>query len=227
MTQLLQAVVAEDAQRESGKCSDRLRLNGAWCNPKRVHRAYCTLRLPLLRRTRKRAPSRVLRPLLAPERLNESWAIGSMTAMLCDDRRFRTVTVFDEENPEALAIEVSLPLPCVRLIALLEEWIAQHGAPCAIACDDGPERTSSTLITWSKARSVTMPCIQPGKPSQNAFIELFNRTHRHDILDAKDPGTLNEVRDLPTTCLRNDHTRRRHDSLGRRSIRSPTSRASR
>ncbi|NBW66678.1 IS3 family transposase, partial [bacterium] len=30
----------------------------------------------------------------------------------------------------------------VRVIALLEELIAQHGAPRAIRCDNGPEFTS-------------------------------------------------------------------------------------
>ena len=211
----LQAVVTKNSRWGFWKCFDQLRLDGAWWNPKRVYRVYCALRLNLPRRTRKRVPARVLRPLVAPAGLNESWAIDFMTDTLYDGRRFRTVNVIDEGNREALAIEVSPSLPSVRVIAVLEELIAQHGAPRAIRCDNGPEFTSSTLTTWSRARGITMQYIQPGKPSQNAFMERFNRTYRHEILDAYVFETLADVRALTTDFLHNYNTRRPHDSLGR------------
>ncbi len=213
--QALQAVVAKNARWGFWKCFDQLRLDGAWWNPKRVYRVYCALRLNIPRRTRKRVPKRVLRPLIAPAGLNESWAIDFMTDTLYDGRRFRTVNVIDEGNREALAIEVSPSLPSVRVMAVLDELIAQHGTPRAIRCDNGPEFTSSTLDTWSKARGITMQYIQPGKPSQNAFMERFNRTYRHEILDAYVFESLADVRDLTTDFLHNYNTRRPHDSLGR------------
>lgn len=213
--QALQAVVEKNARWGFWKCFDQLRLDGAWWNPKRVYRVYCALRLNIPRRTRKRVPKRVLRPLVAPAGLNESWAIDFMTDTLYDGRRFRTVNVIDEGNREALAIEVSPSLPSVRVMAVLDELIAQHGTPRAIRCDNGPEFTSSTLTTWSKARGITMQYIQPGKPSQNAFMERFNRTYRHEILDAYVFESLADVRELTTDFLHNYNTRRPHDSLGR------------
>ena len=114
-------------------------------------------------------PERIRQPLVAPAGLNESWAIDFMTDTLYDGRRFRTVNVIDEGNREALAIEVSSSLPSVRVIALLEDLIAQHGAPRAIRCDSGPEFTSGAFTTWSEARGITMHYNQPGKPSQNAY----------------------------------------------------------
>lgn len=182
---------AADGRRANGrwgfwKCFDQLRLDGAWWNPKRVHRVYCALGLNLPRRTRKRIPKRIRQPLVAPPGLNDSWAI-----------------------------EVSPSLPSVRVIALLEELILQHGTPRAIRCDNGPEFTSRTLTTWSQARGITMQFIQPGKPSQNAFIERFNRTYRHAILDAYVFESRADVRDLTTDFLLNYNTRRPHDSLGR------------
>jgi putative transposase len=138
-----------------------------------------------------------------------------MTDTLYDGRRFRTVNVIDEGNREALAIEVSPSLPSVRVIALLEELIAQHGTPRTIRCDNGPEFISSAILTWNKDRDITLQHIQPGKPSQNAFMERFNRTYRHEILDAYVFESLADVRDLTTDFLHNYNTRRPHDSLGR------------
>lgn len=123
--------------------------------------------------------------------------------------------MIDEGNREALAIEVSPSLPSVRVIALLEELIAQHGTPRAIRCDNGPEFTSGAFTTWSNARGITMQYIQPGKPAQNAFMERFNRTYRHEILDAFVFEALADVRDVTTEFLHNYNTRRPHDSLGR------------
>jgi putative transposase len=211
----LQAVVELNGRWGFWKCFDQLRLDGAWWNPKRGHRVYCARRLNLPRRTRKRIPKRIRQPLVAPPGLNQSWAIDFMSDTLYDGRRFRTVTVIDEGNREALAIEVSPSLPSVRVIALLEELILQHGTPQAIRCDNGPEFTSGALTTWSQARGITMQNIQPGKPSQNAFMERFNRTYRHEILDAFVFESLADVRDVTTDFLLNYNTRRPHDSLGR------------
>lgn len=41
--------------------------------------------------------------------------------------------------------------------------------------------------------------IKPGKPTQNAFIERFNRTYRTEILFR----TLNEARNITTSSLMN------------------------
>ena len=64
------------------KCYDRLRLEGAAWNHQRVHRVYCALRLNLPRRTTRRIPRRVRRPLVAPPVLNQTWALDFMADAL-------------------------------------------------------------------------------------------------------------------------------------------------
>src|SRR4029077_17767083 len=98
--------VARHARWGFWKCFYRLRRAGHRWNHKRVHRIYCTLRLNLPRRTKRRVPGRPRRPLVAPTRLNEIWALDFMADALYDGRGFRTFNVLDEGNREALAIEI-------------------------------------------------------------------------------------------------------------------------
>ena len=111
-----------------------LRLLGHGWNHKRVHRVYCALRLNLPRRTKRRLPTRPRQPLAAPPVLNTTWAVDFMHDALYDGRRFRVLNVLDEGNREALAVEIGTSLASVRVVALLETLVAQHGAPQALRC---------------------------------------------------------------------------------------------
>lgn len=211
----LQTLVGENTRWGFWKCYDALRFTGRGWNHKRVHRVYCALRLNLPRRTRRRVPQRVRTPLVAAPTLNMMWAIDFMVDTLYDGRQFRTFNVLDESNREGLAIEVGTTLPSLRVIAVLEELIALHGTPSALRLDNGPELTSRALTAWCAARGIALRYIQPGQPSQNAFIERFNRTYRTEILDAYVFASLTEVRELTADWLDRYNTQRPHDSLGR------------
>ena len=108
-----------------------------------MHRVYCALRLNLPRRTKRRLPHRVRRPLVAPPVLNQTWALDFMADALYDRRRFRALTILDEGNREGLAIDVGRSIPARRLIRVLEELIA-FARPARRAADgqrpraDGP-----------------------------------------------------------------------------------------
>ena len=52
-----------------------------------------------------------------------------------------------------------------------------------IRVDNGPEYISENLMKWSEKHGVTIQHIQPGQPQQNAYIERYNRTVRHEWLD--------------------------------------------
>lgn len=102
---------------------------------------------------------------------------------LLDGRSFRTFNVLDDYNREGLGIEVDLSLPSLRVIRTLERIIEWRGKPRAIRCDNGPEYLSLQLIGWAEKKGIQLQYIQPGKPQQNAYVERFNRTVRHEWLD--------------------------------------------
>ena len=39
------------------------------------------------------------------------------------------------------------------------------------------------MVEWANKKKITLLYIQPGKPTENAYIERFNRTARHECLD--------------------------------------------
>ena len=46
------------------------------------------------------------------------------------------------------------------------------GKPVAICCDNGPEYISQILKDWTIKQQITLLYIQPGKPTQNAFVDI-------------------------------------------------------
>jgi putative transposase len=214
MTALL-AVVEQQGRWGFWKCFDRLRLDGHAWNHKRVHRVYCALRLNLPRRTKRRVPTRLRQPLVAPSTLNGIWALDFMEDALYGGRRFRTLNVLDEGNREALAIEIGTSIPAARVVRVLEQLLSIYGRPEALRLDNGPELTAQVLTDWCQQQAIALRYIQPGKPDQNAFIERFNRTYREEVLDAYVFASLAEVQAITDEWLRTYNEYRPHDSLGR------------
>lgn len=60
--------------------------------------------------------------------------------------------------------------------------------------DNRPELISLALSWWAEDHRVMLEFIRPGKSTQNAFIEGFNRTYRTEILDFYQFRTLTEAR---------------------------------
>ena len=210
----LNDVVARHRRWGFWKCFYRLRRAGHGWNHKRAHRVYCALRLNLPRRTKRRVPTRLRQPLVAPTRLNETWALDFMADALYDGRSFRTLNVLDEGNREALAIEIGTSIPSARVIRVLDDLIQLYGRPARLRIDNGPELTAEAFVEWCAAQRIDLGYIQPGKPDQNAFIERFNRTFREEVLDAYLFDSLEQVRAITGSWLEIYNTERPHESLG-------------
>lgn len=164
---------------------------------------------------KQRLPVRNPAPLATPEALNQSWSIDFMHDALTCGRRFRTLNVVDDFNREALAIEIDLNIPAQRVVRVLDRIVANRGYPLKMRMDNGPELVSLTLAQWAEEHGVVLEFIRPGKPTQNAFIERFNRTYRTEILDFYLFRTLNEAREITDRWLMEYNSERPHESLNK------------
>ncbi len=175
---------------------------------------YIDLRLNLHRKAKRRLPERVKEALYIPEAPNEVWSIDFMSDALTDGRKFRLLNVIDDFNREFLSIDVDTSLPAKRVIRALERLVKQRELPKCIRCDNGPEFISHQLQQWCEENGVRLQYIQPGKPTQNAFIERHNGSLRRGLLNAYLFSSLNEVRIMAEEWRLDFNHERPHKALG-------------
>jgi len=213
--EVLNQVVAKNGRWGFRLCFDWMRNHGYEWNHKRVWRIYKEMGLNLPRRTKKRIPKMPRMPLVGATEANSMWALDFMYDTLHYGRPFRTLNVIDESNREILAIEIDISLPAARVVRTLEQLEEIHGLPQAIRLDNGSELRSAVFMGWCESKGIELKFIQPGKPQQNAFIERFNKTYRHEVLSAHIFENLNQVKDITEQWIKIYNEDRPHAALGK------------
>ncbi len=213
----LQVMVEQRPTEGFWKMYYRIRKEGLVWNHKRIHRVYKVLKFNIRRKGKRRLPARILQPLETVHRINASWSMDFMTDSLLSGRKFRTLNLMDDFNREALAIEVDTSLPAERVIRVLEQVIDWRGKPTRIRVDNGPEFISTALGFWCEENDIHLQFIQPGKPTQNAYIERFNGSFRRDVLDAYLFDNLDQIKTLSEEWMEDYNNHRPHDALNGRS----------
>jgi putative transposase len=173
-----------------------IRREGLIWNRKRVLKVYRLLELKFKRRGKKRLPARIKEVLQAGETINSTWSMDFMSDALMNGRRIRVLNVMDDYSREALIVYADYSIPSITVINQLELLGHQRDLPSMIRVDNGPEFTSFEFTQWCTQKNITIKYIQPGKPTQNAYIERLNKTYREDILDAYLFQTLEQIRIL-------------------------------
>ncbi len=185
-----------------GLCYLYLRnVKGYGYNHKRVYRIYRELELNLRIKPRRRLKRDKPDVLAVPRQINIMWSMDFMHDALADGSSFRTFNVLDDYNREGLGIEVDKSLPALRVIRALDRIIEWRGKPRAIRCDNGPEYLSDLLVSWAKDNNILLQYIQPGKPQQNAYVERYNRTVRHEWLNQHPFDSIDYARETATEWL--------------------------
>ena len=101
-----------------------------------------------------------------------------------------------------------------RVSQLLDQLALTRGRPTSIVIDNGPEFTSKAMFVWSRCTGVELRFIQPGKPTQNAFVESFNGKFRDACLNSHWFVDITDARRSIETWRVHYNTARPHSSLG-------------
>lgn len=191
-----------------------LRRGGERINHKRVYRLYRVEGLAVRTKQRRRLAGGPRAPLPVPTAPGERWSMDFVSDVTMGGKRFRIFTLIDDFSRRAIATVVGTSFSGGRLARLFDSLGGFHGLPSVLVCDNGPEFTSKALDIWAADRDVTLSFIQPGKPTQNAFIESFNGRLRAECLNATWFTDLDHAREI-IEAWRNDYNNDRpHSSLG-------------
>ena len=160
------------------------RREGHQVNHKKTYRLYREAKLSVRRRKRRRGIAVERALLQVPDRANQVWSADFVMDALANGRRLKLLTVVDDFTKESVTIEVGHSLTGEDVAAALDQAAQVRGYPKVIRTDQGPEFTSWAFDQWAYERQIVIRLIQPGKPTQNAFIESFNGKLRDACLNA-------------------------------------------
>lgn len=162
-------------------------------NKKRTYRLYTEENLQV--RTKKR--NKLIRPRVVmdkPTQANQRWSMDFVADQLSNGRRFRVLNVVDDYSREMVGQLVAFSITGNQVARFLSQLVEQRGKPEGITCDNGTEFTSKAMFFWSKETAIKLHFIQPGKPTQNAFVESLNGKFRDGCLNQHWFRSLEEAR---------------------------------
>ena len=193
-----------------------LRRDGVVVNIKRILRVYREANLQVRKRVRRRVALGRGNPAAAVTRRNERWSLDFVHDALESGSRIRTLNIVDDFTRECLAIEVDTSLSGTRVARVLDQIALTRGYPTTIVMDNGTELTGIAMACWARDRKVCLHFIDPGKPTQNAFIESFNGRFRDECLNENEFFSLAYAREVIEAWRQDYNAFRPHKSLGNR-----------
>ena len=189
-----------------------LRTEGLVKNPKRTYRLYREEGLQVRTKRRKKL-TRPRIPMSVSAKVNERWSIDFVSDQLANGRRFRILNVVDDFSRECVLQIVDFSISGTRVANELDRL--NRPLPDSLVCDNGPEFTSKAMFFWSQQTHTKLSFIQPGKPTQNAFVESFNGKFRDYCLDLHWFASLEDARSTIDTWREHYNHVRPHRSLGK------------
>lgn len=160
-----------------------LRREGMLANHKRVYRLYRLADLGVRKRKRRKGIMVSREPLELPANRNAVWSMDFVMDALFNGRRIKILAIVDDCTKELVDLVVDFGISGRYVTRILDNAARIRGFPEAIRTDQGPEFTSHVMDQWAYDNGVKLKLIQPGKPTQNAYIESFNGKFRDECLN--------------------------------------------
>ncbi len=171
-----------------------LEREGIHMNHKKLRRLYGEEGLAVKRRKGRKRATGTREPLDIPLCPNERWSLDFVSDVFGEARRFRILAVIDDCTRESLALVADTSISGVRVARELDRLIRLYGKPQKIVSDNGSEFTSRAILEWQNDTGVAWHYIEPGKPTQNAFVESFNGRLRDEFLNEEVFKSLADAR---------------------------------
>lgn len=159
-----------------------LKTEGLVINKKRTYRLYTDLGLQVRTKKRKKL-IRPRMPMVVPIDKNIRWSMDFVSDQLSNGRRFRVFNIVDDYSREMIGQLTDFSITGHQVARFIHQLSETRELPDQIICDNGTEFTSKAMFFWQKATGVKLGFIQPGKPTQNAFIESLNGKFRNECLN--------------------------------------------
>jgi putative transposase len=182
-------------------------------NRKRVHRLWKRAGLQVQRAKHRRQRRERPAPLAAAYP-NHVWAYDFVEDQDIHGNVLRILTVMDEFTREGLAIDVDTTTSAARVIGVLTQLVAEHGAPDYLRSDNGSEFVAQAVQAWLAHQQITTLYIDPGCPWQNGKDERFNGTVRDECLNLYLFVSAREARVRLEAFRRHYNEARPHSRLG-------------
>ncbi len=190
-----------------------LKREGFEDNHKRVYRVYQEEKLQVRRKRRKCTAKYRGEPRIDVTRPNQRWSMDFVHDVTFDGRKLKFFNVVDDYTRENLAIEVDTSIGGQRVAQILERIVAARGLPESILSENGPEFISRAMDAWAYGRGIKHLFIEPGKPTQNAYIESFNGKLRDECLNESYFVGVLDARKIAAGYRRDYNHVRPHSSL--------------
>lgn len=188
---------------------------GLTINKKRVRRLWREEGLTIQRKVSRKIRTGASIPMQA-ESANHVWTYDFVFDQTLEGTTLKLLTLTDEFTRQSLALRVAETFTSMEVKAVLQEIIADRGAPRFIRSDNGSEFIARDLGIWLAIQDIGTRFIEPGKPWQNGFAESFHSRLRAECLNQEVFYSAKHAQVLLDNWRAFYNARRPHSSLGYR-----------
>jgi len=187
---------------------------GVHMNQKKLRRLYREEGLQVRKRGGRKRALGTRSPMLLPQGPNQRWSLDFVSDALDDGRRFRILCIVDDFTRECIGLVADTSLSGLRVARELNAIIMRRGKPHMVVSDNGTELTSIAILKWSQEWRIEWHYTQPGKPTQNAFVESFNGRLRDECLNETLFSSVRHARAVLATWKHDYNYVRPHSAHG-------------
>lgn len=165
-------------------------------NHKKTYRLYKNAGLSIKKRSKKKKYEKRGMPQRNLTGANTRWSMDFVSDRTRSGTNIRILTIIDEVTRECLALEVGTSITGRKVGSVLNRVALFRGLPKEILTDNGSEFTSNAMNEWSYDHNVEHIFTDPGKPTQNGYIESFNGKLRDECLNQHWFRNLSEAKEI-------------------------------